>query len=61
MSRQKTTCISGTNHIRKTKHWLSLLEEYDIQTAEGVQKVLKNLLGGTIKEKMKVEVDAYSG
>ena len=29
-----------------------LLEEYDIENAEDLQNALKDLLGGTIKEKM---------
>lgn len=38
-----------------------LLEEYDIQIAEDIQDVLKNLLGGTIKEMMEAELDDYLG
>ena len=30
-----------------------LLEEYDIQSAEDIQDALKDLLGGTIKERWK--------
>ena len=33
-----------------------LMEEYDIQTAEDIQDALKDLLGGTIKEMMEVEM-----
>ena len=38
-----------------------LLEEYDIQTAEDIQDALKDLLGGTIKEMMEVEMDDHLG
>lgn len=38
-----------------------LLEEYDIQSAEDIQDALKDLLGGTIKEMMKVEMNAHLG
>ena len=38
-----------------------ILEEYDIETAEDIQDALKDLLGGTIKELMKVELDQHLG
>ena len=38
-----------------------LLEEYDIQSAEDIQKALKDLLGGTIKEMMETEMDDHLG
>ena len=38
-----------------------LLEEYDIETAEDIQDVLKDLLGGTIKEMMEAEMDDHLG
>ena len=38
-----------------------LLEEYDIQTADDIQKALKDLLGGTIKEMMEAEMDDHLG
>lgn len=38
-----------------------LLQEYDIQTAEDIQDALKDLLGGTIKEMMAVEMDNHLG
>ena len=34
-----------------------LLQEYQIETAEDIQDALKDLLGGTIKEMMGVEMD----
>lgn len=39
----------------------SLLEEYDIETAEDIQDALKDLLGGTIKEMMEAEMDDHLG
>ena len=33
------------------------LQEYDIESAQDIQAALKDLLGGTIKEMMKVEMD----
>ncbi len=38
-----------------------LLEEYDIEFAQNIQEPLKNLLGRTIKETMKVEMDDHLG
>jgi transposase-like protein len=38
-----------------------LLQEYDIQSAEDIQDVLKDLLGGTIKEMMEAEMDEHLG
>lgn len=38
-----------------------LLEEYTIQTAEDIPDTLKNLLKGTIKEMMGVEMDNHLG
>lgn len=36
-----------------------LLEEYDIESAQDIQDALKDLLGGTIKEMMEVEMDEH--
>lgn len=38
-----------------------LIEEYDIETATDIQDVLKDLLGGTIKEMMEAEMDDHLG
>ena len=38
-----------------------LMQEYDIETAEDIQNALKDLLGGTIKEMMEVEMDDHLG
>jgi transposase-like protein len=39
----------------------ALLQEYDIQDAEDIQNALKNLLSGTIKEMLEVEMDDHLG
>lgn len=39
----------------------SLIEEYDIQSAEDIQEALKDLLGGTIKSMMEAEMDEHIG
>ena len=46
---------------RKRNIIRQLLEEYDIESAQNIQEVLKNLLGGTIKEMMEVEMDDHLG
>ena len=38
-----------------------LLREYDIQTAEDIQDALKDLLSGTLKEMLEVEMDGHLG
>lgn len=38
-----------------------LLQEYDIQDAKDIQDALKDLLGGTTKEMMEVEMDQHLG
>ena len=38
-----------------------LFEEYDIESASDIQDALKDLLGGTIKEMMEVEMDSHLG
>ena len=38
-----------------------LLQEYNIQTTEDIQDALKDLLVGTIKEMMEVEMDDHLG
>lgn len=39
----------------------SLIEEYDIQSAEDIQDALKDLLGGTIENMLKSELDNHLG
>lgn len=38
-----------------------LLSEYDIKSANDIQKTLKDLLGGTIKEMIETEIDDHLG
>ena len=38
-----------------------LFQEYDIESATDIQDALKDLLGGTIKEMMEVEMDDHLG
>ena len=37
----------------------NLIEEYDIQTSEDIQDTLKYLLGGTIENMLKAELDNH--
>lgn len=39
----------------------SLIEEYDIQSAEDIQEALKDLLGGTIQNMLESEMDEHLG
>ena len=39
----------------------TLIEEYDIKTAEDIQEALKELLGGIIKSIMEAEIDEHIG
>lgn len=39
----------------------SLLQEYDIKSAEDIQKALKDLLGGTIQNMLETELDNHLG
>ena len=39
----------------------SLIDEYDIETADDIQEALKDLLGGTIKSMMEAEMDEHLG
>ena len=39
----------------------SLIDEYDIQTADDIQAALRDLLGGTIKSMMEAEMDEHLG
>ena len=39
----------------------ALIDEYDIETADDIQEALKDLLGGTIKSMMEVEMDEHLG
>ena len=37
------------------------MQEYDIESAQDIQEALKDLLGGTIKEMLEVEMDDHLG
>ena len=37
------------------------MQEYDIESAQDIQEALKDLLGGTIKEMLEVEMDNHLG
>ena len=39
----------------------SLIQKYDIKTAEDIHEALKDLLGGTIQEMMEAELDEHLG
>lgn len=39
----------------------SLIDEYDIETADDIQDALRDLLGGTIKSMMEAEMDNHLG
>ena len=47
--------------MRKRNIIASLIEEYDIQSAEDIQDALKDLLGGTIESMLKAELDNHLG
>ena len=46
---------------RKRNIIRGLLEEYDIQDTWDIQEALKDLLGGTIKERMEAELEDHLG
>lgn len=46
---------------RKRNIIQGLLQEYDIETAEDIQDALKDLLSGTLKEMMEIEMDEHLG
>lgn len=51
--------VEMTDGKRELIH--KLLEEYDIESAQDIQNALKDLLGGTIKEMMEVEMEDHLG
>ena len=46
---------------RKKNIIASLIEEYDIETADDIQEALKDLLGGTLRSMMEAEMDEHLG
>ena len=59
MARQKKPVhkVQMTEGKRNTIR--QLLEEYDIESAQDIQDAMKDLLDGTIKEMMEVEMDDH--
>lgn len=57
--KKKVHKVQMTEGKRNIIH--QLLEEYDIESAEDIQDALKDLLGGTIKEMMEVEMEDHLG
>lgn len=57
--KKKVHKVQMTEGKRNIIH--QLLEEYDIESAEDIQDALKDLLGGTIKEMMDVEMEDHLG
>lgn len=56
MAKRKERLTEGKKNIIA-----SLIEEYDIKTAEDIQDALKDLLGGTIESMLKAEIDNHLG
>ena len=52
----KVVMTEGKSEIIK-----ALLSEYDIQSVQDIQEALKDLLGGTIKKMMEVEMEDHLG
>ena len=56
MARKRETMSEGKKNIIE-----SLIEEYDIKSADDIQEALKDLLGGTIKSMMESEMEDHLG
>jgi putative transposase len=56
MARRKNSMSEGKKNIIA-----SLLQEYDIKSAEDIQDALKDLLGGTIQSMLEAEMDQHLG
>lgn len=56
MARRRKPLSEGKKNIIA-----SLIEEYDIKTAEDIQEALKDLLGGTIQNMLESEMDHHLG
>ncbi len=61
MAKEKKTVHKVQMTEGKREIIRKLIEEYDIETATDIQEALKDLLGGTIKEMMEVEMDNHLG
>ncbi len=60
-NKKKEYYRSGPMTEGKRSIILGLLQEYNIESAADIQKALKNLLGGTIKEMMEAEMNEHLG
>lgn len=56
MAKRKNSMSEGKKNIIA-----SLLQEYDIKSAEDIQDALKDLLGGTIQSMLEAEMDQHLG
>ena len=56
MARRRKSMSEGKKNIIA-----SLLQEYDIKSADDIQEALKDLLGGTIESMMEAEMDEHLG
>ncbi|MDK2587556.1 IS256 family transposase [Romboutsia sedimentorum] len=56
MAKRKEKLSEGKRNIIA-----SLIDEYDIQSAEDIQEALKDLLGGTIESMLRAELDTHLG
>ena len=61
MAKKKEVYHVNPLNERKRNIISSLLEEYDIETADDIQEALKDLLGGTIKSMLESEMDEHLG
>ena len=56
MAKKKEVCKVKPLNENKKNIIASLIDEYDIQTADDIQAALRDLLGGTIKSMMEAEM-----
>lgn len=56
MAKRKISMTEGKKNIIA-----SLIQEYDIQSAEDIQEALKDLLGGTIQSMLEAEMEQHLG
>lgn len=61
MAREKKAVHKVVMTEGKRQIIANLLSEYDIKSANDIQEALKDLLGGTIKEMMEIEMDSHLG
>ena len=61
MAREKKPVHKVQMNVGKRNIIRQLLEEYEIESAQNIQDAFKDLLGGTIKERMESEMDEHLG